>query len=245
MTDTASELRVYADPAAVARALAELVVELGRDAIARRGTFAVALAGGTTPKAAYQLLGAPPLSNALDWSLVQVFFGDERCVPPDDDRSNYKTADDAFLKPAGVPAANVHRMRGEDDPDAAAEAYRAELISALGARPHFDLVLLGMGNDGHTASLFPGADPMTDSRKLVRAVYSDAQQQWRITLTPDVLNAAHTVAFAVEGAAKTAMLQRVRDGAFTPVELPSQIIRPAAGNLIWLVDRAAAGIPAP
>ncbi len=237
----ASEIRVYPDPAAVAHALAELFVESAKEAIAKRGTFSVALAGGTTPKAAYQLLGAPPLSNALDWSKIRVFFGDERCVPPDDDRSNYKMAHDAFLAPAGVPAANVHRIHGEDDPQAAAEAYREELIAALGERPRFDLVMLGMGNDGHTASLFPGSDPLADDDKLVRAVYSESQQQWRITLTPKAINAARRVVFAVEGAAKAQTLALVREGPRNPAQFPSQIVAPEQGELIWLVDRAVAG----
>ncbi len=236
-----SEVRVYPDAAAVAHALAELFVESAKDAVAKRGMFSVALAGGTTPKAAYQLLGAPPLSNALDWSKVQVFFGDERCVPPEDDRSNYKMAHGAFLEPAGIPAANVHRMRGEEDPETAAAQYRQELLDVLGERPRFDLVMLGMGNDGHTASLFPGADPLTADDKLVRAVYSESQKQWRVTLTPRAINAARRVVFAVEGAAKAQTLALVREGPRNPTQFPSQIVSPDQGALIWLVDRAAAG----
>ncbi len=235
------ELRVYPDPAAVAHALAELFIERAKDAIAQRGSFAVALSGGTTPKAAYALLGSPPLSNAIDWSRVRIFFGDERCVPPDDAQSNYKMARDTFLQSASVPPTNVFRMQGEVDPVAAARAYRDELVATLGEHPRLDLAMLGMGNDGHTASLFPGTDPLTDNDEFVRAVFAPSQAQWRITLTPKVLNASRTVAFAVEGQAKAKTLSLVREGPRDPRQFPAQSIAPASGVLIWLVDRAAAG----
>ena len=237
----ASELRICPDAAAVAHALAELFVSSAKEAIAQRDRFVVALSGGRTPKAAYELLGQPPFSNALDWSRVVVFFGDERCVPPDDDQSNYKMANEAFLRVVGIPQANVHRVHGEDDPQVAARAYREELIATLGEHPVFDLVLLGMGEDGHTASLFPGTDPREGNDELVRPVYSEAHGQWRITLTPKVINAARKIVFTVEGAAKAKVLAQVREGPKDPLRFPSQIIAPENGTLIWLVDRAAAG----
>jgi 6-phosphogluconolactonase len=240
MTRDDGALRVYDEPAALAAALAQLVVERGRDAIAARGTFALALSGGTTPKTAYTLLAQPPFAHALDWNATAIFFGDERCVPPDNDRSNYNMAYEAFLGPLHIPPQNIHRMRGEDDPARAAAAYHDELIATLGAHPRFDLVMLGMGPDGHTASLFPGSDPLTDDAKLVRAVYSQSQSQWRITLTPAVLNAARTAVFAVEGAGKAKTLAAVREGPYDPKTYPSQIITPVDGELIWLVDKAAA-----
>ena len=217
-------------------------MEKAREAIARRENFAVSLAGGTTPTAAYRLLAQPPYKDAIDWSAVQIFFGDERCVPPDDDRSNYKMANEAFLRAVGIPESNVYRMRGEDDPAEAANRYRDVLTATLGARPRFDLVMLGMGPDGHTASLFPGSDPLTDDEQLVRAVYSQSQEQWRITLTPSVLNAGRTVVFATEGPTKTATLALVREGPYDPTKFPSQIVAPTDGELIWLVDRVAAGL---
>jgi 6-phosphogluconolactonase len=241
MTRETGELRVYETPADVARALADLFVATGAAAIAARGSFAVSLAGGTTPKAAYQLLGSPAYADALDWDNVDIFFGDERCVPPDNDQSNYKMANEAFMAAVGIPEQNVHRMRGEIDPADAASAYRDELRRVLGPDPRFDLVMLGMGPDGHTASLFPGSDPLAGDRDLVRAVYSTSQQQWRITLTPHVLNNARVVVFAAEGSGKTAILKRVREGEYQPMNLPSQIIAPREGELIWLVDKAAAG----
>ena len=242
MTRDTGELNVYDTPAEVAKAMADLFVASAGDAIAARGCCVVALAGGTTPKAAYQLLAKEPYASALDWSKVHVFFGDERCVPPGNDQSNYKMANEAFMASVGIPPGNVHRMRGEDDPADAAASYRDELISVLGVDPRFDLVMLGMGPDGHTASLFPGSNPADGDEMLVRAVYSTSQQQWRITLTPKILNGARTVVFAAEGAGKTAILKLVREGPYDPSKLPSQSIAPREGRLIWLVDKAAAGV---
>ncbi|HUA07728.1 MAG TPA: 6-phosphogluconolactonase [Candidatus Acidoferrales bacterium] len=241
MTREAGTMYVYDTPADVAKALADLFIAYAKAAIEGRGRFTVALAGGTTPKATYTLLARAPYCDAIDWNAVEIFFGDERCVPPDHDQSNYKMAYEAFIGPLYIPSENVHRMRGEDDPQHAAAEYRAELFDSLGEAPKLDLVMLGMGPDGHTASLFPGEDPRTEDQQKVRAVYSNSQSQWRITLTPLVLNAALAVVFAVEGAAKTATLAAVREGRYDPVKYPSQIIAPADGELIWLVDKAAAG----
>ncbi len=241
MSRDAGAMRVYPAPADVARALADEFVLQARDAIRARGRFAVALAGGTTPKAAYTLLAEPPRSTSIDWSRVEVFFGDERCVPPDDAQSTYRMARRAFLDAIRIDAAHVHRMRGEADPAGAARAYRDELVAAFGAQPHFDLIMLGMGPDGHTASLFPGTDPLAGDAELVRAVYSQSQAQWRITLTPRAINASSAVVFAVEGEAKAKTLAAVREGPYDPVLLPSQIVAPARGTLTWPGDRAAAG----
>jgi len=241
MTRDAGTLRVFDTPADVAKALAQTFVEHAQAAIATHGRFAVALAGGSTPKIAYALLAQAPFAVAVDWTAVQIFFGDERCVPPDNDQSNFKTANDAFLRAVGVPAENIHRMRGEDEPADAASLYREELIGTLGPTPRFDLVMLGMGPDGHTASLFPGEDPTTDNRELVRAVYSKSQSQWRITLTPAVLNASRAIVFAAEGAAKRETLAKVREGPLDPTTFPSQIIHPTSGSLTWLVDKAIVG----
>jgi len=238
----AGTLRVFDTPADVAAALADTFVNCAKDAIAQRGSFAVSLAGGRTPKAAYMLLAQPSRASAIDWEKVQVYFGDERCVPPDDDQSNYKMAREAFLDAVKIPSWNVHRIRAEEEPAKAAEWYRDALVASFGTHPHLDLVMLGMGPDGHTASLFPGANPLTDSGALVRAVYSESQKQWRVTLTPTVLNGARAVVFAVEGAGKTKTLATVREGPYDPTLYPSQIIAPEDGTLTWLVDKAAAGV---
>ena len=240
MTREIGALKIYDTPADVAHALAQTVVDEAAQAIAQHGRFAISLAGGTTPKAAYILL-AQAFSSAIDWTKAEIFFGDERCVPPDHDQSNFKTANDAFLRALAIPVERIHRMRGEDEPASAAAAYREELIDTLGPIPRFDLVMLGMGPDGHTASLFPGIDPLTDNDELVRSVYSESQKQWRITLTPAVLNASRAVVFAAEGSGKAQTLKDVREGPYQPSKYPSQIIAPTSGSLTWLVDRAAAG----
>ncbi len=234
-------LYIYESPADVAKSLADLIVDHGSSAIDGHGRFVIALAGGTTPKATYALLAKPPYATAIDWNAVEIFFGDERCVPPDHEQSNYKMAFEAFIKPLNIPETHVHRMHGEDDPQRAAFDYRAVLVEVLGETPSFDMVMLGMGPDGHTASLFPGEDPLTDDQQRVRAVYSISQSQWRITLTPSVLNSSATVCFAVTGRDKATTLASVREGPYDPTKYPAQIIAPPDGELIWLADKAAAG----
>ncbi len=236
------ELQICRDPQALARALAELFVSTGRMAAAERGSFHVALSGGETPRAAYELLATEAFRDELSWSDVFVYFGDERCVPPDDEQSNYRMARRAFLDAVRIPPPNVHRIRGETDPGLAANEYASILRADLGNAPRFDLVMLGLGPDGHTASLFPGSPPDTDDDALVRAVYAQSQTMWRVTITPKVINAARAVVFAVEGAEKAPILATVYEGPYDPVRYPAQIVRPDPGRLVWLVDRLAAGM---
>jgi 6-phosphogluconolactonase len=235
-------VEIFSDAAGVAEALANAFVDVGCAAMADRGSFRVALSGGNTPRAAYALLAREPRVEELSWSDVFVYFGDERCVPPDDEQSNYLMAKKAFLDAVPIPPANVHRIRGEIDPAVAAADYAEILRTDLGNPPHFDLVLLGLGPDGHTASLFPGTPPETDDAALVRAVYAQSQAMWRVTITPKVINGASTVIFAVDGADKAAILATVLEGPHDPTTYPSQIVAPASGRLIWLVDTLAAGM---
>ena len=170
---------------------------------------------------------------------MQVFFGDERCVPPEDTRSNYQMARAALCDHVPIPAANIHRMHGEETPEQAALQYESDLRTIL-AGHGLDLVLLGMGDNGHTASIFPGLAAVTETSRWAMAQYVEVMGMWRVTLTPVVINKAGHVAFLAAGAGKAEMLQRVLEGPFDPVVLPSQIIRPAHGELRWLVDQAAA-----
>jgi len=241
VTRNPGEIHIYRDASAVSRALADIFVEISQTASADRGRFSVALSGGNTPRAAYELLAESPACDDVCWSDTYVYFGDERCVPPDDSQSNYHMAQETLLSKVPLPPKNVHRMRGEVDPKQAAEEYARVLVDDLGPTPQLDLVMLGMGPDGHTASLFPGNNPETDSDKLVRAVYAETQQMWRITLTPKVINAARNVVFAAEGATKAGTLAAVREGPYNPLQYPSQIVSPTNGRLIWLVDESAAG----
>jgi 6-phosphogluconolactonase len=236
----AIEPTVLEDPAALARAAADHVVSVLSTALAVHDVAHVALAGGSTPRAVNALLIAAPRRSAVDWSRVVFWFGDERCVPPDDDESNDKMNRQTLLDPLGIPATRVHRMRGEDDPSAAAADYDSALQRELGATPRLDLIQLGMGPDGHTASLFPGTTRSIDPLKHCIAHYVPKFDRWRITLTPRTINAAHAVMITAGGAEKSDALRAVLEGPHEPDIYPAQLVRPTSGNLRWLVDAAAA-----
>src|SRR5208337_1150965 len=231
-----AEAIVYADLSTLIAGAADFIAASAAEAIAARGSFNVALSGGNTPRPVYQRLA----SAAIDWTRVHVFFGDERCVPPRDARSNYHMARAALLDHVAIPAENVHRMRGEDPPEAAAEAYAVELRNALGDGGRLDLVLLGLGHDGHTASLFPGLAAVTETRRTVMEAYVEFVGMWRLTLTPPTINAARRVVFLVDGGDKAEVLHRVLQGPRQPVVLPAQAIRPSERPALWLLDAAAA-----
>jgi 6-phosphogluconolactonase len=239
----AGALVVTADASTLADAVAEHVRLCARESIAARGRFDVALAGGSTPKAAYELLAASAAHEAFAWEHVRFFFGDERCVGPEDDQSNYKMAANALLRPLGIKASSIFRMHGEDEPGRAAQAYagvlRRELAAAHGT-PLFDLVMLGMGPDGHTASLFPGTDPYADDAELVRAPFVAKFDTYRLTLTPRVLTSARSVAVAAAGESKAAALAAARRPSADAELYPIAVLRDAADKLTWFVDRDAA-----
>ena len=236
-------VQVFDDAEAVARGAAERFVELGQAAIDARGCFSVGLAGGSTPKRAYELLASEAYREQLNWSKVHIFFGDERCVPPDHSESNYRMANEALISRVSIPPPNVHRINGLGDAVANASLYEDELRTFFNAAswPRFDLVLLGMGDDGHTASLFPGAKALVEPRAWVVANWVEKFGTFRITLTAPAINHAANIAFLVTGATKAERLLEVLRGALDPEKLPSQLIQPLDGSLFWLVDKAAAG----
>jgi len=231
-----ADVAVLPSAAALADAAAARFVAAAGDAIASRGQFIVALAGGSTPRDTYLRLGTEALVSKVMWSRVHVLWGDERCVPPDHIESNYRMARETLLDRVPVPAANVHRIHGEDDPATAAGVYEATLRTLL----RIDLVLLGLGEDGHTASLFPGGAAVHERTRWVMAARASAASLWRITLTPAVINAAAEVLFLVSGGAKAGILRRVLEGPRRPEELPAQAIAPSKGRVRWCVDAAAA-----
>src|SRR5213594_693333 len=237
-----ADLAVLPSTAALADAAAARFVAAAADTIASHGQFIVALSGGSTPRDTYLRVGTEALVSKVMWSRVQVLWGDERCVPPDHVDSNYRMARETLLDRVPVPAANVHRIHGEDDPATAAEAYEATLRALLrtpaGAR--IDLVLLGLGEDGHTASLFPGSAAVHEQTRWVMAARASAASVWRVTLTPAVINAAAEVMFLVSGGAKAGILRRVLEDPRRPQELPAQAIAPSNGRVRWCVDAAAA-----
>ena len=217
-------------------------VELAQEAINSRGRFDVALAGGSTPKATYTLLATPGFFRRVDWTRVFVFWGDERCVPADHPDSNYRMACETWLKHVPIPEENIHRLAGEVDPEVGAAEYETMLrgFFAGEAVPRFDLILLGMGADGHAASLFPGTGGVNERKRWVIGQYVEKLSAWRLTLTPVAINGARNVTFLVSGQAKASTLQRVVNGPYEPELLPAQVVRPRRGKLLWLVDEAAA-----
>jgi len=238
-----AEFRVLPDPEAVAAATADTMIAVGRNAIRRRGRFMLALSGGSTPLSVCPLLVVPPRVRQLDWTRVEFFFGDERAVAPDDAESNFRTARQALLDYLPkVSMDQVHRMRGEEhDLDAAARAYEDDIRTAFGLdgprpMPRFDLIWLGMGPDGHTASLFPGSDALRERRRWVVANWAPGPAAWRLTLTFPVLNAARDVMVVATGATKAPALARVHAGDRT---LPASRVR--ARRTLWLVDSSAGG----
>jgi len=235
-----AEVTAYVDPGVLANAAAAHIVMLAREAVEARGRFALALSGGSTPAATYRRLAADDLAGQVDWARVHVFWGDERCVPPDHPDSNARMARETLLGRVPIPVENVHRIPAELEPARAAEACERALRDFFGETPRFDLVLLGLGDDGHTASLFPGAAAIHERERWALAVYVEKLGAWRVTLTPPVLNAARQVTFLVAGAGKAARLREVLIGPYQPDTLPAQIVRPADGRVLWLVDRAAA-----
>jgi 6-phosphogluconolactonase len=234
-------INVLADPAAVARAAAELFVQSADEAIARQGRFSVALSGGSTPQALYALLASEPFINKVDWSKVHFYFADERCVGPADPQSNYGMVREILLNHLPIPSANVNRMKGEIDPHEAAIEYGQMLKSTFGDGG-LDLVLLGMGEDGHTASLFTHTAALAETRHRCVANFVEKLNAWRLTLSAPFINRAGAVALLVCGQSKAPAIQRVLEESPDPQKYPVLLIHPASGNLLWLLDAAAAGM---
>ena len=239
-------MEVYPDPSGVARGVAELVVEVAIRAIERSGRFVIALSGGSTPRELYRLLATPGEAERIPWGSVHVYWGDERCVPPFDPASDHLMAKESLLDHVPIPEGRVHRIRGEDDPSESALAYERLLRRAFGAPEgpppvatgaRFDLVLLGLGEDGHTASLFPGSPALHESERWVTAVEVDASPRHRITLTPPVLNAAAHKVFLVTGIGQGAGA-RARGGGAVRARHPAGTVDRGGG----LVRRRGGGV---
>jgi len=239
-------LHISANSAEVAQAAAELFTDAVISAIAIRGVARVAISGGSTPKAMFALLADPAhdFHTRIDWARLQLYWVDERCVPPTDSESNYHMTDCALLSKVPLPPANIHRMEGELDPAIAAARYESAIRNSFrleGAQtPTFDLILLGMGDDGHTASLFPHTEGLENITDLVIPNHVPQKDTWRITLTSPVINQGRQVAFVIAGPEKAEVLAKVLLGPYTPFTFPSQLIRPASGKLTMLLDTAAA-----
>lgn len=240
------DIRIYSDSQAEAEAAAEYILETGIEAIRKKGRFSLALSGGTTPEILYRTLASPAFADRFDWSRAVFFFSDERCVPPNDPRSNYALADKTLFTPLNIAPSQVYRMAGESpDPEAAASGYAQQMRLATktpsSAQPSLDLVLLGLGEDGHTASLFPGASILRDNRRVIAPTQSPKDPPNRLTMTLAAINKASVVLFLVAGAGKAEVVRIILDPK-TDAErqLPASMVAPGEGRLIWFIDRAAA-----
>jgi len=240
-------IRQMSDTKALYLAAAEQVCRIGHLSLETTGRFSLVLSGGTTPRPLYELLAAPPFRSAIDWSKVEFFWGDERVVRPDDPRSNFRMAREAMLDKLNIPAAHIHRIRAEEpDLDAAARDYEAEIervlgtVAGVGRRPpHFNLFLLGMGPDGHTASIFPDTDALSETERWVISVDVPSLGVKRITMTPLLINKAHFIIFIVTGAAKADVVADVLQGPRDPRRCPAQLLHPLPGEVMWFADRDA------
>jgi 6-phosphogluconolactonase len=239
---------VELDAAALARRAAQYFVEMAGEAVAGRGRARIAISGGSTPKAAFQLLADPtqPWRAAMPWDKLDLYWVDERAVPPDDPASNYRMTREALLDQVPLRPEQIHRMEGELEPEVAAARYESMLRGNFrleGAEcPRFDLVALGMGPDGHTASLFPHTSALHEMHRLVTANHVQQKDAWRITLTWPVINHASSVFFLIGGADKAALVHEVFTGPRDPERLPSQLIWPSSDILILILDKAAAAL---
>ncbi len=237
------KIEVLSDLEALSLRAASIFASASRNSIAKKKRFAVAISGGSTPRRLYMLLGSEAYRNQVDWQYVHFFWADERCVPKDDEASNFRTAFDALLSKIPLPDKNIHRIKGEEAPEKAARDYEEEIRRFFGGSewPGFDLIILGMGEDGHTASLFPGSKSLEETVRLAIPVYLEEPRKNRISLTLPVLNNADQILFLVAGPSKAALLSEVLGERGKKKWFPAELINPAHGNMIWLIDQEAAG----
>ncbi len=248
MGETRVEGWVGATPEAVAKEAARRFAVAAEKAIRERGRFAVALAGGSTPRAMNELLAQPPYAGMVDWSKVEIYFGDERTVPPSHMQSNYRMTKETLLDHVAIPADKIHRIEGEGDPLMAARSYemvlRSTAVDVIGTAetgifPRLDLVMLGMGPDGHTASLFPRTTALEERYRLVVENFVEKQNAWRITMTAPMLNAAREIVLCICGAEKGPVLKTIRDPSVDALDYPVLMLEPVDGKIVWLLDKAA------
>lgn len=244
------KVEIFSSPDGMARYALHEILVTADSAIKARGIYSLVLSGGGTPETLFRLFAAPPFNDMLPWQYIHLFWGDERCVPVDQPGSSYGQARRLFIDAVPIPTENIHRAKGELPPQEAAEAYRNQLakfsgfLSQSDLIPRFDLILLGLGSDGHTASLFPGKVPPEAEDEMVIAVTADydGRPANRITMTPPVFNNARNVLFLVTGESKAGAVSAVLNGPHQPDQWPGQLIWPDSGQVIWLLDKAAASL---
>jgi len=239
------KIEIESDSESLAKAAAVVLLDKGRAAITKRAAFVLAVSGGSTPKRLFELLADQngPYLNVFPWTQTHFFWVDERHVPPDNKDSNYRMTREAMLSQVPIPESNIHRIISENpSAEAAAVQYEADLKQFFSGFPQFDLTLLGLGEDGHTGSIFPGSPVLNETKRLVAAPWVEKLNTFRITLTLPVLNNSLSTVFLVSGKGKSEVLHEVLEGKFDPARLPSQAIQPVNGELEWLVDRDAASL---
>ena len=246
MALTPPQIRRVSDSQEIALVAAQTIVQIAQDTIKRHDRLTIALAGGSTPKGLYHLLASDAFRSQIPWEKIHIFWGDERHVPPDHPESNYRMAQETLLSQIPLPPHHIHRIHSElPNASEAAEQYEQEIKECFQVKsqeiPRFDVILLGMGPDGHTASLFPGTAAVHETERFVVAPWVEKFKTYRMTLTPPVLNEASQIIFLVSGSDKSETLQEVLEGDFQPDTHPVQIVRPIQGEVLWLIDEAASG----
>ena len=239
----AVHIAIFDDKHTLSQNVAEYIMRIVKESIALYGRFTIALTGGTTPGEAYSLLGSEPIKSQIDWQRVHIFWGDERCVPQNNPDSNFYLAQEVLLDKIAIPKSHIHPMPADQpDRDVASQAYTVEMQHTFGTNgiPSFDLIHLGMGPEGHTASLFPHQASLHEIHRLVMPVSVPKPPPDRLTFTPPLLNAARNVLFLVTGSDKAEALHAVLEGEYQPDEYPAQIVRPTNGEVVWMLDRAVA-----
>ena len=235
------KLHIFDNKEILSDKLADWICDLIGETLKRQQYFTLALSGGNTPKILHEKLTSDEYKTKIDWQRIHVFWGDERVVPFNDERNNAKMAFDTLLSHVNIPASQIHLMRTDTEPNFAVAEYRTLLHSFFDSTNHsFDLVLLGMGDDGHTLSLFPGSLLVADNKSWVNCVYNEQQEMYRITLMPVIVNKSANIAFMVDGEKKATVLQKVLEGPYKPSLYPSQLISPVNGELHWFLDKDAA-----
>jgi len=244
--DAQYNLEVFETPEKLCEATCNFIIDLSKKSIAAKGRFVISLSGGNTPLQLFRMLAQPSYSSQIDWTKTFIFWGDERCVPLTDERNNSYQAKVALLDKVKVPTSNVFPIPVDLPPAEAANKYESSLKYFFKERsPKFDLILLGLGENGHTASLFPGTDVIHEQTRWVKEVYVDEQKMFRVTITAPLINLADNIVFLVTGFSKAEILQTVLNGPYQPDTYPAQLIKPETGKLYWFTDKdAARKIPA-
>lgn len=239
----AKNIRIFKTPEKLAIAAADMIVSIAKQSIENKGRFTIALSGGKTPEVLYSILSKHPYSDLIPWDKTDIFWSDERYVPIDDVQNNASRAKILLLDKLSIPSENIHPISVGVNPDEASENYETTIKNTFGeAAPCFDIILLGLGENGHTASIFPQSDVIFEKTRLVKTNYVEEQKMFRITMTPLIINQAHQIIFLVEGENKAEILNTVLNGSNHPEKYPAQIINAENGTVTWFIDEKAASL---